>query len=440
MLIYPPALRRILESAALIALAWGATHGLGWRLPGLDLMAMAVALAGARFGFIAGAGAGLAAAALRLWESGLPPASLLSLSADRGIVPEAMAFFLLGSVLGLVGDAQLRARVPVRERAEALEGQLNSLSERHEVLVSAKEHLDRRIVGQVQSISSLYEAAKELEVLDPDAVLPATLRLIQRFLGAEAASAYQLEGYRLTLTASVGEHAERPRMLVVDDGPVGTAVRTGKTTGIHRKEDYARAKAFLVAPIRRPDGQIRGVLTVERIAFAALTPSATQLLDLIADWTSRALSNSEAYAHSQEQQAVHPVTSVHRLTYGLDRLEQEWAIAKRYDLPLSAILIRQPALLDEPPTERPLMALPLVLTLKRLIRGVDMLSHFRTDDSFLVVLPMTGQEGAQVLAERISGEVPGLVVAVGANDDPDCATSELMLQMMQVMAFDLEEA
>lgn len=440
MLNSPPAMRRILESAALITLAWGASHGLGWRLPGLDLMALAVALAGARFGFLAGAGSGLAAAALHLWESGLPPASLLSLSADRGIVPEAMALFLLGSVLGMVGDAQIRSRMRERERADALEAQMASLSERHEVLVSAKEHLDRRIVGQVQSISNLYDAAKELEVLDPDAVLPATLRLIQRFLGAEAASAYQLEGYRLTLAASVGDHAERPRMLVVDDGPVGTAVRSGKTAGIHRKEDYARAKAFLVAPIRRPDGQVRGVLTVERIAFAALTPSATQLLDLIADWTSRALANSEAYAHSQEQQAVHPVTSVHRLAYGLDRLEQEWALAKRYDLPLSAILIRQPSLLNEPPAERPLLALPLVLTLKRLIRSVDMLSHFRTDDSFLVVLPMTRQDGAQVLASRIMAEVPGLVASVGSNEDPDCATSELMLQLMQVMAFDLEEA
>lgn len=440
MLISPPALRRTLESAALIALAWGVSHGLGWRLPGIELMALAVALAGARFGFLTGAGAGLAAAALRLYESDLPPAALLSLSAERLVIPEAMAYFLLGSVIGMIGDAHLRARARAQERTMELEGQLKSLSERHEVLVAAKEHLDRRIVGQVQSISSLYEAAKELEVLDPDAVLPATLRLIQRFLGAEAVSAYQLEGYRLSLAASVGEHPERPRVLVVDDGPVGTAVRSGKTTGIHRKEDYARAKAFLVAPIRRPDGQVRGILTVERIAFAALTPSATQLLDLIADWTSRALSNSEAYAQSQEQQMVHPVTSIHRLAYGLDRLEQEWAIAKRYDLPLSAILIRQPALLDEPPAQRPLLALPLVLTLKRLIRSVDMLAHFRTDDSFLLLLPMTRTDGAEVLASRITEEVPGLVVSVGSNEDPDCATSELMLQMMQVLAFDLEEA
>ncbi|MNT90245.1 hypothetical protein D3C72_2311140 [compost metagenome] len=86
------------------------------------------------------------------------------------------------------------------------------------------------------------------------------------------------------------------------------------------------------------------------------------------------------------------------------------------------------------------MALPLVLTLKRLIRGVDMLAHFRTDDSFLLLLPMTRLEGAEVLAGRITAEVPGLVVAVGSNEDPDCTTSELMLQVMQVMAFDLEEA
>lgn len=114
-------------------------------------------------------------------------------------------------------------------------------------------------------------------------------------------------------------------------------------------------------------------------------------------------------------------------------------MAKRYKLPLSAILVRRPALLDLQTARRAAEALPVVLGLRKLIRDVDVLGHYRTDDSFLLVLPQTSRPGAEVLANRIEQTMSDLIVVTASNED-GIDSSEVLLQMLQVLAFDLQEA
>jgi GAF domain-containing protein len=423
--------------SALVAAGWAL--GLPWHLAWFDPSVLAIALVAARYGFAWGALAGLAAGLLHLFASGTPPLAFFDLTLARAGLPQAIAVTGLGMVVGLMGDTQRQAIRQARSEGDELAARLFDLSNRYGVLTAAKEALDRRIVGQVQSISAMYEAAKNLEVLDPEAVVPAMLQLVQRFTEAEALSLYELEGFRLLLRDSLGEVEDRPATLVVDDGPVGMAVRSGKSMGVRTRSEYQRSRALLVAPYRHADGRVRGVVVIERIPFSSLTLATAQLLDLIADWFGRALSKSEAYAWAKEQQIAHPVTGIHRSAYILERLNQEWGIAKRYKLPLSVILVRQPSLLDEEPEHRAEAALPLVTDLQRRVRVVDLLAHYRTDDSFLLVLPITPQSGAQVLASRIQESRPGLVIAVASNEG-EADSPEGLLQVLQVLAFDLQEA
>ena len=64
---------------------------------------------------------------------------------------------------------------------------------------------------------------------------------------------------------------------------------------------------------------------------------------------------------------------------------------------------------------------------------------FRTDDSFLLVLPQTGKAGSDVLASRIGAAIDDVIVVAASNDDGP-TSAEVMLQMLQLLAFDMQEA
>ncbi|MFN3430189.1 MAG: GGDEF domain-containing protein [Candidatus Sericytochromatia bacterium] len=426
------------EAAVAVMLAFALTRAAGWRVPGVELTIVPVVVAGALFGFWVGAGAGLVAALAVLAEHGARAGDLLAVGANREAVPAAVTVWVCGAVVGFIGDTHRVALRRERSRAEDAEARMVSLSAQHGVVVEAKEALDRRVVGQVQTVSRMYEAAKALEVLDTDSILPATARLVAQFLEAEAVSIYTLEGFRLTLVASVGELPGRATTLTVDEGPLGTAVRTGSPAGVRAKYDYDRSRVLVAAPLKRPDGQVRAAIAVEKLPFAQLTPATTQLLELVADWAGRALANSEAYTQAQAASAMHPVTGVLRVKPLLERLHQEWAIARRYGLPLSVVLVRRAALLDEPAGRRAEAAVPVVQALKKLVRDVDLVGHYRTDDSFLLVLPQTDAAGGQLLADKLHERLQGLLVFAVANG-PEFATPEAALQYLQVMGFDLQE-
>jgi GGDEF domain-containing protein len=149
--------------------------------------------------------------------------------------------------------------------------------------------------------------------------------------------------------------------------------------------------------------------------FRQLTPATRQMVDLLADWGSRALANSEAYAAARDRQRDHPVTGIHQVAYMDDRLPSEWSLARRYKLPLAIIMVRRADLAhaEEAAWERG--AAEVAGVLKQRVRTIDVLGHHRTRDAFVLALPVTPLEGACILAERLAAALPGTRVAVGAN-------------------------
>jgi PleD family two-component response regulator len=158
------------------------------------------------------------------------------------------------------------------------------------------------------------------------------------------------------------------------------------------------------------------------------------MLSLFADWASRALANSEAYVEAQELQRDHPVTGLHRTQPLMDRVYQEWAAARRYKLALSVILVREPGLASADPAAWEAGASELAKKLLASVRNIDVVGHYRTRDTFLMVLPVTPLAGARVLAGRIEASLGGAIVAVASNEEGH-ADAEAMLQALQQEAF-----
>lgn len=430
------ALRPWLEAACALGLSAALVHGLGWRTPVLDLMAVAVALLAARYGYALGAAAGGAAALVSLAAAGASPLGIVSVFGDRQALAAAFAYMALGAVVGLVGDGPREGLRRATEAFARLHGNHERLTERHGVLLAAKEAVDRRIVGQVQTVASLYEAARELETLVPGKIPGATLRLLARYLEVEAAAVYRLEGAQLVLVEAIGEAGNRPESLDPATHPLGRALSGHQRLPGHAEEpgQGEEGGALLAAPMTHPDGRPRGLIAIERLPFRQLTPATAQMLGLFADWASRALANSEAYVRAQALQRDHPATGLHRLQPMLDRLHQEWAAARRYKLALSVIMVRDPALADLAEPEWEARAAHVASRLLAGVRNIDVVGHYRTRDTFVMTLPVTPLAGARVLAGRLEAALSGASVAVAASEEGH-ADAEAMLQALQAQVF-----
>jgi diguanylate cyclase (GGDEF)-like protein len=109
-----------------------------------------------------------------------------------------------------------------------------------------------------------------------------------------------------------------------------------------------------------------------------------------------------------------PLTGVYRYNYGLARLKQEVARAERYQQSLSIVVIsieQVRSYVDRYGRDvmRALLKDILNLLQKR-CRRTDLPVQL-SDERFLLILPFTAEEGAQVVLDRIRGEVEAISVS-----------------------------
>jgi GGDEF domain-containing protein len=420
------------EGAVGLLLAWILTQHFGFQIPAIDAYALIIVLMATRYGYISGVIVGLGAAALSMASAGAGLQDSLSVFTHRDQLALAFTYVALGALIGLVGDWPRAIAQRAQDELSRLKENYRQLDMRYQVLLDAKEGVDRRIVGQAHTIASLYEAARELEILEPKQVPHAMLRLLARFLEVEGASLYLLGDEGLTLAAGLGEN-ERPGVLEPGH-PLYEVALTQAPLVVNTRLEYQRAGAYLAAPLTNGEERPRGVVAIEKLPFRQLTTATGQMLSLLADWASRSLAKSETHQRAQEQQRDHPVTGIHRVNHMNDRMAQEWGTAKRYQLPLSVVLVRQANLATAPQIDWEQGAKHIAEVLKARLRNVDVAGHYRTLDTFLILLPVTPLDGAGIFANRLKEALPETTVTLASTQE-GYADAEALLQSLQAKAF-----
>ncbi len=128
-----------------------------------------------------------------------------------------------------------------------------------------------------------------------------------------------------------------------------------------------------------------------------------------------AVENAELQHELELMQSVDGLTGLRNRQRFFEDLRREYAAARRYDSPLSLILLDVDGLRGVNETrgydagDRLLLALAELLMTR--LRVTDIAARIG-DDDFAVILPRTPQEGAERLAERIA-EALGDWVAIG---------------------------
>lgn len=367
-----------------------------------------------RYGALPAYTAGLLAAALYILFVIFQPRSAFAVdifSTQAFVNP--VLFVVVGGILGEVREAQKRAHRDLARRYDEIEASLQDLAERYLAAVEINREMQRRIVTQTSTVTTLYQAAKALERLEIEELAPSVLQLVTEFIEADACALYLRRDGQLKLKEGrpAAVAFNRPDTLDTSRGITG-AVATEKRTITVRDVMAEAAPSEIIAqpllmatPLLGPNGDVIGIITVEKMPFLRFTPTAVKLFTLLGDWATTAFQTAMRFQETRDRNVSDELTGAYNFSYVTMRLAQEVDRAQRYGIPLTLAALRVGQQDAIPPVKLPQILQTLGFVFRQHIRPIDILGRGATDDTFLVVLPhLTEQEG-RALAERVRGEI-----------------------------------
>jgi len=376
--------------------------------PALLLVAAVAARHGLREGMMAALVTTAVAMGAFIYTGGAP--ALASL----GVARAWLTPFLLGITAFLLGAVREERRQETRAleaRIVELEQELADQAVRFMAAAETKHELERRVAEETASLSALYEAVRQIDSLEVDRLYPAVLGAVKRLLQADACQLYLLDTGVLRLRAAEGPppRAELP----LDDGLAGLAVRRGRPVTIRdlvhvtSLDDLRDAPLLMAAPVLDRDAALLGCLTVSRLPFLKLTPASLDRLGLVADWAARALANARLHEQARAHAIQDELLGAYTYGYYQRRLEEERARAQRFNRPLSVLVFRIADLETVTPPRRLELGRVLALVFSRVVRDVDLICRYATDDAFAIILPETSATEAETLRARAEAEIRG---------------------------------
>src|SRR3989441_1502847 len=314
---------------------------------------------------------------------GKPAGVMAAMNTEREYVFEQRDLEVMQIAGGQLSVAVENARLFAEEQRRARQfAFLNSISK---IAISSEdsEHMLAEIVSHIQKdfrfdhigIGILDYVTKDIEIK------------------AEAGATAQALGKRIPLGVGI----------------LGRVARTGEsalvqTTGEgHLQGVLPESRAVLCIPISYGE-TLLGVLNVESRNEDAFTPQDVLVMNTLADLLATALHNAFVFQKLQQQSITDGLTGIKTRRFFWEALTSEWKRASRSGRPFSVVLMDLDKFKAVNDTlghlEGDLVLARVGRLLEQKCRQSNVVARYGGDE-FIILMPETGVEQAQILAERL---------------------------------------
>ena len=308
---------------------------------------------------------------------------MVAMNPDREFVFEQRDLDVLATAAGQVSVAVENARLFADELRRSR--QLAFLNNVSRTAISSDDpvHMLGEIAGEIQKnfsfdhigVGLLDYGTKEIEIK------------------AEAGATAHAMGKRIPVGTGIMGRVARTgeRALVQNALP-------GNLTGI-----LPDSRAVLCIPITYGESLL-GVLNIESRNENAFSPQDVLILNTLADLLATALHNAFVFQKLQQQSITDGLTGIKTRRFFWEALSAEWKRASRSGRPFSVVLIDLDKFKEVNDTmghfEGDLVLARVGRLLEQKSRQSNVVARYGGDE-FIVLMPETGSEQAQVLAERL---------------------------------------
>jgi GGDEF domain-containing protein len=321
-------------------------------------------------------------------------------------------FLFSGMVMGDLRDDEHRKTEDTRRQLD-LEREGNRTSAGQiETLETALLELEKRFLLQPETVSTLYDVARSINLADMNSLGHALLSGLDRFTQIETASLYKKDGHRWTLSESLGAFRRRTE-IPLQEGSFGRALSTGKLVILQdllAPSGSPSAKAedadgipppLITVPIRNARQETLWMIAIESVPFLHITPETLRMLEIVGDWAGNQLSLLEEREETRKKLPVDPVTGLFQKAFFRERAREELQKARRYNLPLSLLEIR---FIPTDPFGHLLLGRSYLSSLREILplitRDTDVKGTSETGRHLWLLLTVTDGEGARIVGER----------------------------------------
>ncbi len=199
------------------------------------------------------------------------------------------------------------------------------------------------------------------------------------------------------------------RRIAVGSGVLGKVARTGISALVQNAGSgqlagvLSESRAVLCLPICYGE-TLLGVLNVESRNENAFAPQDVLILNTLADLLATALHNSFVFQKLQQQSITDGLTGIKTRRFFWEALSSEWKRASRSGRPFSVVLVDLDKFKEVNDTlghlEGDLVLARVGRLLEQKCRQSNVVARYGGDE-FIILMPETGIEQAQVLAERL---------------------------------------
>ena len=321
--------------------------------------------------------------AVPIFTNNRPIGMMAAMNFDREFVYEQRDVELLQTAAGQVAVAIENARLFAdQQRRSRYLAFLNNVS-KAAISSQNSEQLLADIVAEIQhnfdfdhiGIGVLDYASKEIEIK------------------AEAGATAHAAGKRVPLGAgAIGRCARSNEVVLIQNG-----------VDPHLKSILPDARSVLCIPISYSDSLL-GILNVESRREKAFAEQEALILKTLAGLLATALHNAFVFQKLQQQSITDGLTGLKTRRFFLESLQSEWKRASRSGRPFSVVLIDLDKFKEVNDglghLEGDLVLARVGRLLEQKSRQSNVVARYGGDE-FVVLMPETGVEQAQILAERL---------------------------------------
>ena len=321
-------------------------------------------------------------------------------------------FLFSGMVIGDLRDDERRKADDTRRQLELEREEKRTSAGQIETLETALLELEKRFLLQPETVSTLYDVARSINLADMNSLGQALLSGLERFTKIETASLYKKDGNRWILSESIGSYSRR-KEIPLQEGPFGRALSTGKLVILQdlfapagsapesTRDKEGIPPPLITIPIRNTRQETLWIIAIESVPFLHITPETLRMLEIVGDWAGNQLSLLEEREETRKKLPVDPVTGLFQKAFFLERTREELQKARRYNLPLSLLEVR---FTPTDPLGHLLLGRSYLANLREILplitRDTDLKGTSETGKYLWILLTVTDLDGARIVGER----------------------------------------
>ncbi|MBB4285989.1 GAF domain-containing protein [Roseospira goensis] len=318
-----------------------------------------------------------------------------------------LLWLVVGVLVGELRNRQIAERDQLRDRVRALETQAATLTDAYEAQSRVNEALEVRVAGQLRTVLSTYEAARAMERLGRQDVLEGIAALVQTLLAPEKFSVFLLEeggGLRAAVTEGWAEGDRYPRAYGLESLLYQDIVGRRRVLCAADRDDASVSQHGLLAGplVNARSGETVGMLKIEAMPFLDFNPGLVDNFRAVCDWIGTAYANASLYEAARDQSVLNP--EVNLLTASFLERQSRFLVtlADRIGFPVTEITLRVEGRKAAAPAEAARIGRALSACVEEALRTTDLAFDRRNaDDSYVLLLPNTPLDGAEVVAGKL---------------------------------------